>query len=346
MPTPLRIGLIGAGGNTTARHIPGFREAADVELVAVCNRSEASGRRVAEAHGIARVETDPEAIFAAGDIDAVCIGTWPYQHRAFTVRALEAGKHVLCEARMAMNATEAREMLAAAQAHPELVAQIVPAPFDFASWRTIRRLVDEGALGDVVEVHVTQLAGRSLDRSTPLHWRERTDYSGMNVMAYGIFVEIVSRWLGPARRVLADGATYVTARTDPDTGSPAAIEVPDSLGVFAELERGGRVTYSFSTVTHAPRDEAGISIYGSAATLHWRVGDTMELAPLGEEPQPLPPDPGTAGTWRVEQDFVDSIRDGKPVELTNFEDGLHYMRVIEATHRSRLEGRAIALAEV
>ena len=72
----------------------------------------------------------------------------------------------------------------------------------------------------------------------------------------------------------------------------------------------------------------------------------MTFAPLGEDPAPLDPNAGTAGEWRVEQDFVDSIRRGAPVTLTNFPDGVEYMRVIEATHRSRTEGRAVPLSEV
>ncbi len=345
MPDPLRIGLIGAGANTRLRHIPGFRAIDGVEVVAVCNRSEESGRRIADEFGIARVETDPAAIFAAGDVDAVCIGTWPYMHREYTVRALEAGKHVLCEARMAMDATEARTMLTAAQAHPDLVAQIVPAPFDFKSWPTIRRAVNDGTLGDIREVHVTLLSGQSLNLAAPPHWREQTALSGMNTMMFGILVEVVTRWLGPTRRVMADGATFITERRAPD-GRTVALDVPDSLGVLANLERGARVTYRVSTVLNAPRDVNGISIYGTKATLHWEMGDRMSFAALGEQPAPLEPDAGTAGEWRVEQDFVDSIRDGKPVELTNFEDGVHYMRVTEAVARSRAEGRSVALDEV
>ena len=344
---PLRVGLIGAGGNMKLRHIPGFRAAGEVELVAVCNRTEASARRVADEFGIPRVEADAAALLAAPDVDAVCIGTWPYRHREFTVAALEAGKHVLCEARMAMDAAEARAMLEAARAHPDLVAQLVPAPFDLASWRTVRRLLADGALGEVREAHVTALGGGSLDPDAPLHWRERTDYSGMNVMQFGIYVEIVSRWLGPVRAVLAHGQTFVRERVDAETGERAAIAVPDSLGVFAELERGGRAVYRLGTLLHAvPPGTNGISVYGSAGTLHWSPDDAMSFAPLGEPSAPLPPDPGTAGAWRVERDFVDSIRRGAPVTLTAFDDGLHYMRVIEAAHRSRAEGRRVPLSEV
>ena len=72
----------------------------------------------------------------------------------------------------------------------------------------------------------------------------------------------------------------------------------------------------------------------------------MQFASVGGTLAPLAPDAGTDIDWRVEADFVDSIRTGAPVTLTNFEDGLNYMRMLEATHRSRLEGRAVDLGEV
>ena len=85
----LRIGVIGAGANTRLRHIPGLQAIEGVEIAAVCNRTEGSGRRVADEFGILRVETDPEALFTDPAIDAICIGTWPYRHREYAVRALE-----------------------------------------------------------------------------------------------------------------------------------------------------------------------------------------------------------------------------------------------------------------
>ena len=354
MADTLRIGMIGAGANTRLRHLPGFHALPDVEVAAVCNRSEASGRSVADAFGIDRVEIDPEALFRDPSIDAICIGTWPYRHREFVVRALEAGKHVLTEARMAMDAAEARAMLAAARAHPDRVAQIVPGPFDLRSYRTVQRLLRDGALGAIREVHVSALTGAALDPQTPLHWREQRQYSGVNVMTFGIFVEIVARWLGPTqgptRRVLADGATFVTGRLDRESGQQRAIDVPDSLGVFATLEGGARVTYRLGSALHAPPPGAagnGISVYGEHGTLHWQQqGDALQFAALGEAPQPLEADAGTAEEWRVEADFVHSIRTGAPVRLTNFADGLEYMRVTEAVDRSRTSGRAVALDEV
>lgn len=346
MADPIRIAVIGAGGNTRSRHIPGLQAIEGVEIVAVCNRSEESGRLVADEFGIPRTTTDPRTLLADPNVDAIVIGTWPYRHRAYTVAALEASKHVLTEARMAMDATEAREMLAAARQHPHLVAQIVPSPLDFKSWRTIRRMVTDGTLGEVREAHVNVLSGASLDPSTPLHWRERRDYSGTNTMTLGLYLEAVHRWLGPTQRVMADGATFITSRIDPETGRPHPIDVPDSLGVLAVMESGTRVSYRVSAVAAAPAGPNGVSLYGSKGTLHWQAGDRMTFAPLGQQAQPLEPDAGTAGDWRVEADFIDSIRTGAPVTLTNFEDGLLYMRVTEAIARSRAEGRAVDVAEV
>jgi predicted dehydrogenase len=339
----LSVGIIGAGANTRLRHIPGLQAIDGVKVVAVCNRSEASGQRVAQEFGIPRVAVDPEALFADPTIDAICIGTWPYRHREYAVRALEAGKHVLCEARMAMDADEARAMLAASEARPDLVAQLVPGPFDLRSWRTIRRMVADGSLGELTEVHVTVLSGGALDMATPVHWREQSQFSGTNTMLLGIYAEIVHRWLGPTESVMADAATFVSSRVDAESERRVAIDIPDSLGVLARMTNGARATYRLSTVLYAARDTNGVSLYGGGGTLHWSADDTMTFAPLGEPLRALPPDPGTEGAWNVEADFVASIREGKPVELTSFADGLSYMRFTEAVWRSWHERRAIDL---
>ena len=124
----LRIGLIGAGANTRLQHIPGFQGIDGVEITAVCNRSRESGQRIADEYGIPQVFEDWRALIASDDVDAICIGTWPYMHCPMTLAGIEAGKHVLTEARMCMNLAEARQMYAASQ-QTDKVTMIVPAPF-------------------------------------------------------------------------------------------------------------------------------------------------------------------------------------------------------------------------
>src|SRR5262245_20179168 len=145
-PRSLRVGLIGAGGNTRLRHIPGLRALPDVRIVAVCNRRPESTAAVAAEYDIPRTFATWEDLVADPDIDAVVVGTWPYLHCPITLAALEAGKHVLTEARMSMNAAEAHRMLAASRAHPDLIAQLVPSPFGLKGDVVIRELIAEGFL--------------------------------------------------------------------------------------------------------------------------------------------------------------------------------------------------------
>src|SRR6266478_9729476 len=111
----IRVGLIGAGGNVRNRHIPGFRKVEGVQILAVANRSLESSHRVAEQFNIPRIYNHWQELLEDDAINAVCIGTWPYMHRTLTIAALEKGRHVLTEARMASPAQEARDMLAAAR---------------------------------------------------------------------------------------------------------------------------------------------------------------------------------------------------------------------------------------
>src|SRR5207245_2315845 len=163
----IRVGFVGAGKNTRSRHSPGFQNLPGVELVAVANRSRESGERVAREFGIARVYAHWRDLVRAGDVDAVCIGTWPYMHCEITLAALEHGKHVLCEARMAMNAAEGRSMLYAARRARHLVAQLVPAPHTLEVDATLQALVAEGYVGEVLAVELQATQGRFVDPDEP-----------------------------------------------------------------------------------------------------------------------------------------------------------------------------------
>src|SRR5438132_7612285 len=156
----LRVGFVGAGNSTRRRHIPGFQQQPGVELGAVANRTKESGGRVAREFGLARVYEDWRDLVRARDVDAVCIGTWPYMHCAMTLAALEHGKHVLCEARMAMSAAEGRKMLEASRRTPHLVTQLVAAPNTLELDPTVQKMVADGYVGDVLAVEVSATQGQ------------------------------------------------------------------------------------------------------------------------------------------------------------------------------------------
>src|SRR3990170_5693956 len=211
----IRVGFVGAGNNTRRRHIPGFRALPGIELVAVANRTKESGERVAREFGIARVHADWRDLVRADDVDAICIGTWPYMHCEITLAALAQGKHVLCEARMAMDAADGRRMLEAARRAPHLTAQLVPAPHTLEVDATLQALLAEGYVGQVlaVELQATQQP-RFVDPNEPLHWRQDVALSGLNILSMGIWYEAMMRWLGPARRVMAMTKIAVAQRRD------------------------------------------------------------------------------------------------------------------------------------
>src|SRR5436305_319558 len=136
----IRIGIVGLGANTRLRHVPGLRACPQVEIVAVCNRRSESTAAAAREFGIARTFDHWQDLVADPEIDAVVIGTWPYLHCPVTLAAIKSGKHVLCEARMALNAAEARQMHAASQRNSHLVCQLVPSPFGLGVHQMVQEL--------------------------------------------------------------------------------------------------------------------------------------------------------------------------------------------------------------
>ena len=150
----IKVGLIGAGGNVRNRHIPGFHKVDDLEILAVANRSVESGRSVADQFNIPRVYSGWQELLEDEDINAVCIGTWPYMHRTLTLAALAKGKHVLTEARMASTSQEARDMLDASREYPDLVCQLTPTSTTYKIDRVLKRMIKEGYLGPVSYTHL------------------------------------------------------------------------------------------------------------------------------------------------------------------------------------------------
>ena len=146
----IRIGIIGAGQNTRKMHLPKLLALPDVEVREVANRTIPSAKISAEEFRIPTIRESWEEVATSPDLDAGVIGTWPYLHCPATCLALESGKHVLCEARMAMNQAEARKMLDTSRNHPNLVAQLVPAPFSLHADHLMAEMIRRGDLGKIL----------------------------------------------------------------------------------------------------------------------------------------------------------------------------------------------------
>lgn len=329
----LRVGVIGAGRNTRSKHLPELQKIENVRVCAVCNRSEESGAKVARRFNIPDVMTDWRALVERADLDAVVIGTWPYMHAPMTIAALEAGKHVLCEARMAMDLPEAKAMLNALN-KTDRVGQIVPSPMALRTHHVVRELVQSGFLGEARELHIRSLTPRTLDPTAPIHWRQRRDLSGMNIMSMGILYEMTARYFGHARNVIARSALWTRERHDPETNGTRQVDVPETLQILAEMRSGALASFLVSSVA-AHAGSASLEAYGGKGTLRIDIGNQKAYAGAADgEMRELDIPPEREGRWRVERDFVDSIRKGAPVELTSFEEGVRYMAFTQAVRQS------------
>lgn len=225
-------------------------------------------------------------------------------------------------------------MMAESQAHPRLVAQIVPAPMSLPFDATIRGLLHGGALGDLREVCITCTSGVYANSATPITWRQDHALSGHNTLVLGIYYEMVLRWLERGVATLIAEAAIHAPQRPGEGGLSEQVMIPDSVTVLGCYNDGARLIAHFSGVEPGlPRNE--IRLNGSAAGLRLDLGrNELWWGPVGgkEELVDIPPD--RRGEWRVEADFIASVREGRPVRLTDFATGVQYMRFTDAVWES------------
>lgn len=345
----IKVGIVGAGGNTRLHHIPKLQAQPGVEVVTVANRSRRSAAKVAKEFGIPEVADHWQDVVQDPELDAICIGTWPYLHAPVTIAALEAGKHVLCEARMAMNAAEAHAMLACSKEYPGQIAQIVPAPLTLALDATIMDLIGDGYVGDIIMVDARINAGSGYPQwDGQTHWRQDRVLSGNNIMSMGIWYEAIMRWVGPAATVNAVGQAVVKHRRD-GAGRRVAMPIADHVDVTGMLEQGGQLRLCVSSVIgHA--DPVEVMIHGTEGTLRIGAGDVggsgLGLSGAKRGKRALSAVRIAAkkiGAWRVEEEFVNAIRGKEPVTHTDLATGVKYMEWTDAVSRSLQTGSTVPL---
>ena len=336
----VRIGIIGAGWAVRNRHLPAIKKIPGVELGYIWSRSPDKAREVASEFGFARVATDWQELIQAPELDAVVIATPPVLHLPATLAALKAGKHVLCQARMARNLKEAQQMTLAAQAST-LVTALYPARPGLKGERVMLRLLhEETFVGAIREVRV---AGMELaERKEDYEWARDPDVVGVNAMNLGMWVEVLNRWIGPATRVAATGKTHHRQRKT-FAGDWADAAVPDSLAVVADLECGATASYHLSTCA-ASGPGTCVEIYGSRGALAYQFFAEEIRGTSGESAQwqPIAIPEEEAGSQTIDADFIQAIRTGTKVS-PDFAAGLRYMEFCEAVALSIKTGNSVSI---
>lgn len=336
----VRIGVVGAGENSIRQHIPKLLEIDGVSIVSVANRTKTSSQRVADSFGIQTVYEDWQALVADPRVDAIVVGTWPNLHHPVTMQALAHDKHVLCEARMAMNGDEARQMLQASRRKPHLVCHLVPSPLTLHVDESVKSLIAEGFTGEPIAIDVVHRTGEFPDPSAPLHWRQDERLSGKNILTVGIWYESIMRWAGTARAVTAVGKVVVPTRAD-DQGARSVV-IPDHIDIIAAMKSGAQLSMQMSSVTGLG-EKIGATIFGTEGTVHFD-GTSLNVGRKGDqELQPFEIPEGEGRGWRVEEDFIAAIRgEGRPA-LTDFETGVRYMEFTDAVWQSMEERVTVSL---
>jgi predicted dehydrogenase len=151
MHQDIRIGALGAAQITQQGLVLPAQAVDGIEVVAIAARDRARAERYADQHDIPRVFDSYEALLASRDIDAIYIALPNSLHHAWTLAALRAGKHVLCEKPMSANAEEAEEMARVADAEGRILAEAVHYRYHPMA-HLIKEIVDSGALGKLEHI--------------------------------------------------------------------------------------------------------------------------------------------------------------------------------------------------
>jgi predicted dehydrogenase len=337
----LRIGIVGAGGIVKQRHLPALKKMSDVDIVAVSNSTyESSEKFCKEELPSATPMRNWADLLALEGLDIIWIGTPPYMHSAVTISALEAGKHVFCQARMSMDLAEAEEMLATSKRFPESVTMLCPPPFGLRGDLLVKKLLAEGAIGKVHDVRLQSFMSNYLNPEMPAHWRQKIEITGLNVLTLGIYVEVLHRWLGDISGVFARGKILRSDRRGYE------VIVPDLLNVLCAFESGAEGVLEFSGVNVTDENDR-VEIYGDKGTLTYDFKtDKIRLGKHGStEFQDVDLPPELTREWTVEEDFITAVKSkGRGVRpKPDFEDGVRYMRVVQAVADSRARNEWVAV---
>ena len=190
MTKPVRWGVIGAANIALKKVIPGMQRSELCDVVAIASRDLDKAQRAAADLGLARAYGSYDELLADPDIEAIYNPLPNHMHVPWSIRALEAGKHVLCEKPIAMNAAEARELLDARDRTGLLVMEAFMVR-THPRWLKIRELVQAGALGELrlVSGHF------SYSKFDEQNIRNKVEWGGGGLLDIGCYPITMSRYL-------------------------------------------------------------------------------------------------------------------------------------------------------
>jgi len=345
------VGVIGTGFGRTV-HIPAFLAARGARVVGVASSRYERARAVAAELSVPRCFPLWQEMLACPEIQAVSIATPPALHAEMTLAACGAGKAVLCEKPMALDAAQASEMLQAARA--AAIVHFVGFEFrEIPALRFARELLRATELGRLRHVNVTWIVHGWGDPSRQWSWRSDRSQGGGTLGALGVHVFDYLEWLlGPVRALAARTATRIPHRPDP-RGEMHPVTSEDCCDVLLELCDGTPVSLAISNVAPVGKGH-WIELYGEKRSLTigsdnlvdygkgFRVWEGVPGTPQARE-VPVPPglqfdrefsDGRIAPFARLTQRFVDAIRQHDLHARPSFLDGHRAQVLLDAVRQA------------
>ncbi|MBT3265928.1 Gfo/Idh/MocA family oxidoreductase [Candidatus Poribacteria bacterium] len=178
----LRWGILGCGDVAERKGGPPLYQEEGSDLVAVMRRDAAKAEDFAERHGAKRAYSEVDDLLSDTEINAVYVATTPDVHCEQTIRAADAGLHVLCEKPMAMNVDECRRMIEACERN-NVVLMVAYYRRLYPNMLKLKQLLDDGAIGQVILARVNQTGYYNPEPGTDGTWRTDPTLSGGGVLA-------------------------------------------------------------------------------------------------------------------------------------------------------------------
>ena len=344
----IRIGILGCGKIAQVRHIPEYADNKDCELYGFYNPTKSRAEDMAKKYG-GKVYDTPEELLSDPNIDAVSVCAANYAHAELTIKALKAGKHVLCEKPMATNLADCEAMVAAAKESGKLL-MIGQNQRLTAAHMMARKMVEDGTIGKVLSFRT------SFGHGGPETWAIKPgkdtwffdkSKAAMGVMAdLGIHkTDLIQFLLG--QKVVATTAMLTTL--DKRGADDELIGVDDNAICIYKMADGTVGTMTASWTYYAAEDNSTV-LYGSKGEI--RIYDdpahSIVLKKPGCEPEYFDVEQIQTNDNQTKSGIIDAwidcVKEGKEPEI-NGESVLSAMRAVFASIQSSETGKTVEIPE-
>ncbi len=342
----VRVGVIGTG--IGAEHIRALQQAPGAVVTVVCSAQRERAEATARQFAVPRAATDYRDLLGA-DVDAVVITTPPALHRAMTLDAIAAGKHVFCEKPLAVTLAEAEEMRDAAVAAG--VVHMVNHHMRFgATYAEMQRRIVAGSLGTptLADARVSMnpidyLRAPLWSDSKPGWFIDAAQGGGILSGSAGPHLLDMLRWCwGEVVAVSCTAAVTVPIVPLANGREITGITAPDGFLALLRFASGAMATVRGVPIAYR-RGGFRIEFNGTAGAL-LATNDELRVAAAGDvalEVLPLPDAPwDRAG---IATRFIRAIQDGDTAATPDFNDGLAVQRILAALNKAIATQRWVAL---